>query len=61
MKVHNIEWVADGAAHFIQAYANADAPLFLYVGWTLPHGPDADKARWRGAAGGWEEGAQGWE
>ena len=40
--MHNIEWVADGAAQFIQKHGGADAPpFFLYVGWTLPHGPDA--------------------
>ena len=44
MKVHNIEWVADGAAQFIQAHAAPSSPpFFLYVGWTLPHGPDAER------------------
>jgi arylsulfatase A-like enzyme len=45
MKVHNVEWVADGAARFVQQYgAPASRPFFLYVGWTLPHGPDADRS-----------------
>ena len=46
MRVHNAEWVADGAAKFIQTHgANATRrPFFLYVGWTLPHGPDADRS-----------------
>ena len=44
MKVHNVEWVADGASQFIQSHAADEIPFFLYVGWTLPHGPDADKS-----------------
>ena len=45
MKVHNIEWVADGAARFIQDQgASSTKPFFLYIGWTLPHGPDADRS-----------------
>ena len=64
MKVHNVEWVADGAAQFIQAHTAAGAsgasggssggtgqPFFLYVGWTLPHGPDADKSLTDGRLG----------
>ena len=39
MKVHNVEWVADGAAQFIQKQGRS--LFFLYVGFTLPHGPDA--------------------
>ena len=39
MKVHNVEWVADGAAQFIQKHGRS--LFFLYVGFTLPHGPDA--------------------
>ena len=39
MKVHNVEWVADGAAQFIQKQGRG--LFFLYVGFTLPHGPDA--------------------
>ena len=43
MKVHNVEWVADGAAKFIQAKGGLDnRPFFIYLGFTLPHGPDAD-------------------
>ena len=42
MKVHNVEWVADGAAQFIQKQGSPLLPpFFLYIGWTLPHGPDA--------------------
>ena len=45
MKVHNVEWVADGAAQFIQRHGDEKSPpFFLYVGWTLPHGPDAGYA-----------------
>lgn len=46
MKVHNVEWVADGAAKFIQVRgANATRqPFFLFVGWSLPHGPDAERS-----------------
>lgn len=45
MKVHNVEWVADGAAKFIQDKGSPSSrPFFLYVGWTLPHGPDADRS-----------------
>ena len=45
MKVHNVEWVADGAAQFIQRHGDEKSPpFFLYVGWTLPHGPDAGNA-----------------
>ena len=50
-QVHNVEWVADGAAQFIQKHGGADAPpFFLYVGWTLPHGPAGWSKRpsWRG-------------
>jgi len=37
--VHNVEWVADGAAQFIQqAGGPGQPPFFLLVGWTLPHG-----------------------
>ena len=52
MKVHNVEWVADGAAQFIQAHGSpASSPFFLYIGWTLPHGPDADKSLREAAIG----------
>ena len=45
MSVHNVEWVADGAAQFIQDKGAPDGkPFFLYIGWTLPHGPDADRS-----------------
>ena len=36
---HNIEWVVDGATRFITAPRRS--PFFLYVGFTLPHNPDA--------------------
>jgi len=51
MKVHNVEWVADGASRFIQSRAMARAPFFLYIGWTLPHGPDAEKSLMEGKMG----------
>lgn len=38
MLFHNMEWVAEGAAHFIAARRRS--PFFLFVGWTLPHNPD---------------------
>ena len=45
MKVHNVEWVVDGAAKFIQSKGGLDnRPFFLYIGFTLPHGPDADRS-----------------
>ena len=37
--------VADGAARFIQEKGSSSTkPFFLYVGWTLPHSPDADRS-----------------
>jgi arylsulfatase A-like enzyme len=46
MRVHNVEWVAEGASAFIQnrVRGNSNRPFFLYVGWTLPHGPDAERS-----------------
>ena len=59
MKVHNVEWVADGAVRFVQTHSGGRRPFFLYVGWTLPHGPDAwrslrDKALAYTPAGTWK-------
>ena len=37
---HNVEWMTDGGARFINA-PRRGRPFFLYVGFTLPHNPDA--------------------
>ena len=39
---HNVEWIAEGAAKFVESHRGA--PYFLYVGWTLPHNPDVGES-----------------
>lgn len=38
---HNLEWIADGASELIASPRRRGRPFFLYIGWTLPHNPDA--------------------
>lgn len=35
LKVHNLEWITDGAVQFIE---NSKEPFFLYVAYPVPHG-----------------------
>ena len=36
LRVHNLEWMAEGADRFVQA--NHDRPFFLYLAFSTPHG-----------------------
>jgi len=45
LAAHNQEWVTEGALDFIEQ--NKDAPFFLYMATTIPHGPFEPERSWR--------------
>lgn len=45
LAAHNQEWITDAARGFIKA--NRDAPFFLYMATTIPHGPHEAERSWK--------------
>ncbi len=43
LQVHNLEWIAEGAIEFVDRHA--DAPFFLYMATTAPHGDQFSRFR----------------
>lgn len=45
LRVHNLDWLAQGALNFIDR--NVDEKFFLYVALTVPHGPFEPAGSWQ--------------
>ena len=39
LEFHNMDWITDGAIHFLDTWQKTEKPFFLYLATTLNHGP----------------------